>query len=548
VAHSDSTQQPSRIKVMVIGGGPVGLAMAVMLDRFQIEFVLVERSPGISDHPKARGCDIRTMELFRQWGIEDKVRARGLPSGSDSFAFVDAIAGHEYGRTVPELNVGHSPTWRCLVSQDVVEDELLALVRHSRVGRVLYNTEFVGYEELEGEVLVRTQDTRGGAAGEWRADFMIGADGAGSTVRRQTDITMRGPSTLAVMANEYWLADLSHLPRITATAAYRVVPNDPAESIWTVLNGNGRDRWLSTGHVGREGDERAAPRTDAEVVALARRQTGIADLDVKVISRSVWRLSRQVATKFRSGRVFLVGDAAHRFPPNGGFGMNTGIHDAHNLAWKLRLVFDGKAGAALLDTYDSERRPVAESNADFSLGNQKRFLATDAALRSGNRDQINFWIRDTHNHLHSSGQSLGFSYEEGALVADGTARTPLNPKHYQPNDRPGNRFPHVWLDLAMVRSTLDWFDQEFVLVAGPKAGEWLSAAQAAAESIGVPIRTRPLDVANESDGLWMGSRGAVLVRPDGHVAWRMPWAPADPAAELASAMSSILFRQADNIN
>jgi 2-polyprenyl-6-methoxyphenol hydroxylase-like FAD-dependent oxidoreductase len=543
-----SAQVPSRTKVMIVGGGPVGLAMAVMLDRFQIEFIVVERSDGISNHPKARGCDIRTMELFRQWGIEDKVRARGLPSGSDSFAYVDAIAGHEYGRTIPELNVGHSPTWRCLVSQDVVEEELYAVVQASRVGHFLYSTEFTSYEEVADGILVRTQNTQTGLAQEWLADFMIGADGAGSTVRRQTDITMRGPATLAVMANEYWLADLSHLPRITATAAYRVVPKDASESIWTVLNGNGRDRWLSAGQVGRESDERATPRTDAEVVALARRQTGLPDLDVKVISRSIWRLSRQVATKFRSGRVFLIGDAAHRFPPNGGFGMNTGIQDAHNLAWKLRLVFDGKAGAALLDTYDSERRPVAESNADFSLGNQKRFLATDTALRSGNRDQINFWIRDTHNHLHSSGQSLGFSYDEGALVQDGTAKTPLNPKHYQPNDRPGNRFPHVWLDLAMLHSTLDWFDRDFVLVAGPKAGDWVEAARAAAEKIGVPIRTHQLDVANESDGFWMGSRGAVLVRPDGHVAWRMPWTPVDPVAELTSVLGGLLCRQVSTVS
>ena len=534
------TSEVAKFPVAIVGGGPVGLAMAVLLDRFGIEFVLFERSPGITDHPKARGCDIRTMELFRQWGIEQKVQARGLPSGSDSFAFVDSLSGFEYGRTIPELNIGQSPSWRCLVSQDVVEEELYELVRDSRVGRVFWSTEFVDFNETEAGTTVRTRNTETGEVKTWRADLLIGADGAGSTVRRQTDITMRGPATLAVMANEYWLADLSHLPRITATAAYRVVPKVAVESIWTVLNGNGKDRWLSAGQVGRENDERATPRTDAEVISLARRQTGIPDLEVKVISRSIWRLSRQVATKFRSGRVLLIGDAAHRFPPNGGFGMNTGIQDAHNLAWKMRLVFDGKAGPALLDTYDTERRPVAESNADFSLGNQKRFLATDAALRSGNRDQINFWIRDTHNHLHSSGQSLGFAYEEGALVQDGTAKTPLDPKHYQPNDRPGNRFPHVWQDLAMTTSTLDWFDKEFVLVAGSKGDAWINSARDAAESAGVPVRVHQLDVTNEADGLRMGPRGATLVRPDGHVAWRMPWAPADARAELVSALTATL--------
>lgn len=534
--------RPSQVKLLIVGGGPVGMAMAVLLERFAIDYVLVERAQGVTDHPKARGCDIRTMELFRQWGMDERVKARGLQPGSDSFAFVDSISGHEYGRTIPELNIGQSPSWRCLVSQDVVEEEMAALIGRSHHGRVLYSTEFIGFKEDGAGVRVETRDLKTGELRAWRADYLIGADGAGSSVRRQTQITMRGPSTLAVMANEYWMADLSGLPRIAATAAYRVRPTEPGESIWTVLNTNGRDRWLSAGHVGAENDERAPPRTDAEVVALARKQTGLPDLDVKVISRSIWRLSRQVADRFRDGRVFLIGDAAHRFPPNGGFGMNTGIHDAHNLAWKFRLVFDGKAGARLLDSYDAERRPVAESNADFSLGNQKRFLATDAALRSGNVDQINFWIRDTDNHLHSSGQSLGFAYEEGALVPDGTARTPLQPRHYRPSDRPGGRFPHLWTNLARTHSTLDWFDRDFVLVAGPKADGWVESAPAVAEAAGLPIQVRQLDTAHEADGLWLGLRGAVLVRPDGHVAWRMPWLPADPTAVLGAVINTVLCR------
>ena len=531
-----------QVQVLIVGGGPVGMATALLLDRFGIRFAVIERGAGVSNHPKARGIDIRSMELFRLWGFEEKIKARGLPTGSDEFAFVDAMAGHEYGRTTAEPNLGQSPTWRCMASQDVVEEELVAVVQRSQYGRIYYETEFLEHQQTAEGVQASTRSLKNGESITWTAQYLIGADGAGSAVRRQTGIAMRGPSTLVMMANEYWMADLSHLPRIKATTAYRIVPQAADEAVWTVLNTNGRDRWLSAGPVGTESDERPGPRTDAEVVALARRQTGIPDLDVKVISRSTWRLSRQVAEKFRNERVFLVGDAAHRFPPNGGFGMNSGIQDAHNLAWKLKLVLEGRAGSALLDTYEVERRPIAESNADFSFGNQRRFVQTDMALRSGNRERIEFWIKDSNNHLHSSGQSLGFSYEEGALVPDGTVRQPLHPRWYRPSDRPGSRFPHAWLDLARKHSTLDWFDRDFVLVAGPQGSDWLQVAPRVAEKLGITIATRQLDAMDEALGFHFALRGAVLVRPDGHVAWRMPWVPADPEAELGGTLEKILAR------
>ena len=542
MSKTNGAQGVLRTKVIIVGGGPVGLAMSLLLGRFEIDHLLVERAAGTTDHPKARGVDIRTMELFRLWGVERKIAARGLPPGADVFAIVDTIAGAEYGRTVAELNLGQSPSWRCMVAQDAVEEELLTVARSQAHGQLRFGTEFVSFDAGNDGVKARLRDLASGEEEEWSADFLVGADGAGSNVRRQADIEMRGPSTIAVMANEYWSADLSHIPRIDATAAYRIVPKAPDHAIWTVLNTNGRDRWLSAGPVGKESDERPLPRTDAEVVQMARNQTGLPNLDVKVISRSTWRLSRQVANRFSRGRVFVVGDAAHRFPPNGGFGMNSGIQDAHNLAWKLKLVLDGQAGGALLNSYDTERRPVAESNADFSLGNQKRFVQTDIALRSGNRDQIEFWLRDTDNHLHSSGQSLGFSYEEGAVVPDGTVRMPLQSRYYSPSDRPGGRFPHLWMDLARTESTLDWFDRDFVLVYGPRGEDWIGVAREVAARTGVHIGARQLDTQDSRHGISMGQRGATLVRPDGHVAWRSAWVPADPVAALGSALDTILCR------
>jgi putative polyketide hydroxylase/tetracenomycin A2 monooxygenase-dioxygenase len=238
--------------------------------------------------------------------------------------------------------------------------------------------------------------------------------------------------------------------------------------------------------------------------------------------------------------VFVVGDAAHRFPPTGGFGLNSGVQDAHNLAWKLALVLRGLASERLLDSYDLERRPVAESNADFSTGNFRRFGETEKAIRSGNPDRIRFWLNDMDKHLHSIGQALGFTYDQGAVIPDGTVRTGHDTRVYTPMDRPGSRFPHLWLDPARRQSTLDWFDKEFVVVTGPLGSEWLEAGRSVAGALKLPLGLRMLPTADPGDGFQIGLRGAVLVRPDGHVAWRMPWLPTDPAKELAGALTTLL--------
>jgi len=535
-ANDPSTEST---RVLIVGGGPVGLAMALLLDRFNIPFVLLERSKSTTDHPKSRGCWIRTMELFRQWGIEDRIRARGLADKTDIFVYVESIAGREIGRTNPEPDHQHTPAWKCLVAQDAVEEELLAVASRSTCGQILFSTECVSFETTDTEVHVTARDTQTGAMRRWRADYLIGADGAGSSVRKQLGIEFRGPATIAVMANDYWRADLSHLPVARQAAGFRVIPEDCSLPVATILNTNGRDRWLTVSQIGEQQDERPSPWTDEDVVRIARGHTGIPDLEVEIINRSIWRVSRQVAASLRHGRVFLIGDAAHRFPPTGGFGLNSGVQDAHNLAWKLAYVLRGHATDALLDSYDLERRPVAESNADFSYGNRLRYAHVEAAVRSGDEDRISFWINDTDNHLHSIGQAIGFSYEEGAVIPDGTVRKPLDSREYHPTDRPGARFPHLWLDTARKHSTLDWFDHDFVLVCGPLGAESWSEAAAQAGSGGLPLDVQVLEQTHPAKGILMGSRGAVLVRPDGHVCWRMAWLPPKPGDILTQALRTI---------
>ncbi|MCP4618850.1 MAG: hypothetical protein GY844_20750 [Bradyrhizobium sp.] len=529
----------NQTSVFIVGGGPVGLAMGLLLHRFQIPCVIVERSMGTTNHPKSRGCFVRSMELFRQWGVEEPIRNRGLPPHADVWVCAKTFAGEELGRTTPEPNLGQSPSWKSMVSQDVVEEEILRKLEGSPYATVLYGTEALDFQESSDDVTIRARTIETGEEKQWRATYLIAADGAASQTRRDAGLSMVGPACIAVMSNDYWHGDMSHVPRARDIAGCRVLVDEPDIPASTILNTNGRDRWLSVTQIGGPNDERRELPDEGSTIERIRKQTGIPGLPIKMISRSAWRVSRQVAEKFRKDRVFLVGDAAHRFPPTGGYGLNSGVQDAHNLAWKLAFVLRGQASTRLLESYDLERRPIAQSNADFSMGNRTRIETMEKALRSGDRDWIAFWMEDYDNHLHSIGQSLGFRYEEGALLPDGTARTPVQPRIYTPSDRPGGRFPHIWLDPARQHSTLDWFDTEMTLVTGPAGQEWFEAGRCLARSGNVPLRLRQLPHDGRDSGIHMGPRGAVLVRPDGHVAWRIPYLPADPVQQLQDAMQGM---------
>ncbi|BCW87634.1 4-methyl-5-nitrocatechol 5-monooxygenase [Alphaproteobacteria bacterium SO-S41] len=529
----------SDVPITIVGGGPVGLSMALVLSRQGIASRVLEINATTTDHPKARGVWIRAMEIFRQWGVYQPIKDRGLPDASDSMVLMDGI-DREIARTAPEPFNDESPARKSIVAQDAVEEALAAELKNHPLAQVYWRTEFVGVEETPDGLRITANDLRTGETLTWNSTYLIGADGGKAGVAKLAGIEFEGPPVMATMLNTYFRADLSRFPAARDAAGLYFRPRKPEDDAFNILNTNGADRWLWLNRIGLERDERPRPLTEAETIARIRYALGVDDIKIELINESVWRVTRRIAKTFRKGRIFLVGDAAHRFPPYGGFGMNSGVQDAHNLAWKLAFVLAGKAGDALLDTYDTERRPIAHANADIALVNGARIPHLMDAHRSGDPDRIRFWLQDSENHIHSIGHTLGFVYEKGALVPDHTTPPDRTPRYYKPTDRPGSRYPHFWLDDARTTSSLDLFDRDFVLMIGPEADAWEAAAKEVAQARGIPIHVHRLASVDPKKGFAVGPHGAALVRPDGVTAWRTGWVGAQPAQDLATVLDAIL--------
>jgi hypothetical protein len=296
---------------------------------------------------------------------------------------------------------------------------------------------------------------------------------------------------------------------------------------------------------------------------------GIPDLPVELINTAFWRRTAQVAERFQADRVFLAGDAAHRFPPTGGFGANTGIQDVHNLAWKLAAVLSGWANPAVLETYHEERRPVAEANTDFSVTNGRRWEAARQAIVSGDDAAVAHALKEQVKHLDSEGQDLGFWYGSGALISDGTVPPAADSQAYVPSARPGSRAPHLWLrpsarlgshpvamglhhgerESAQI-STLDLFHSGLTLLTGSDADTWRDAGAQVARALAIPFTAFSIGPAGDfevPEGNWAAlygveAGGAVLVRPDGHVAWRIRGSETEPQKVMRRALATVIRR------
>ena len=545
--------------LLIAGGGPVGLCLSILLSRFGIAHVLIEKHPDTTIHPKARNLTVRSIEIMRSWGILDALSEIALPAEwTKQIIYTRTLAGDELGRMQTRAFAGApralSPVRTILSSQDIFEPVWRTHAEQYPGALLRFSHELEDFALQDDAVTATILNCETGQRTRVRAGYLVAADGSSSPVRTALDIPQSGPRDIGHYINVYFRADFG------AWIAHR-----PALLYWVATPGirgvfqplDGKQRWLCQIRFDPN-SESPGDYTSERCSRWIRQAVGNDDVDVEVLSIGNWSMHASVADRWRQGRVFLVGDAAHQLPPTGGLGLNTGLQDTHNLAWKIAAVSQGWAGEGLLDSYQSERRPVARFNADRSLLNSKLVGRITATALSGktedNAEAVAKRVRESRHYGNFTGVDLGLEYQAGALVPDGSdaqhAEDPVS--EYLPTGRPGCRAPHVVLKRAGKEfSTLDLFDREFCLLAGVEGQAWVDAASQIARHKKVPLsayRIGPVDSKADFEDLeavWLSvygvqSDGAVLVRPDGHVAWRRAHGGTEPQAELERVFTKIL--------
>ncbi|CAL9667086.1 4-methyl-5-nitrocatechol 5-monooxygenase [Streptomyces sp. enrichment culture] len=539
-------QTTHKVPVLIVGGSLVGLSTSVFLGRLGVRHTLVERHAGTSIHPRGRGNNVRTMEVFRVAGVEQGIRqAAATLAENHGILQTPTLVGDAGEWLFREIDPGggltrFSPSSWCLCSQNDLEPVLLE--HAGRIGGDLrYSTELMSFDPDPDGVtaVVKSRDT--GEHTTIRADYLVAADGPRSPVREQLGIGQSGPGDLfhniSITFRSRRLADVMGDRRFIVC----YLTNPDADG--ALLPVDNRENWVFHAPWHPENGETTEEFTDERCAEHIRRAVGDMDLDIQITGRAPWHAAQRVARSYRAGRVFLAGDSAHEMSPTGAFGSNTGIQDAHNLAWKLAAVLGGWAGDSLLDTYDAERRPVAEAT------------SARAAVRSVEHSHPGFAPPPGSAGAPQRGilnVALGYRYPRGAVVgADPTV--PVVPERLELTGEPGSRAPHMWLRRKGERiSTLDLYERSLVLLsdAGEASG-WHEAAVRLAEEMSVPLTSYRVgtgpdaEVAPDADADWSALHGttpagAVLVRPDGFVAWRSQGSVQDPVAVLGKVLAEVL--------
>jgi putative polyketide hydroxylase len=544
-------------RVIVVGAGPVGLGAALELARCGVRSVLIEKHDATSWHPKTRNFNTRTMEVARGWGPAVYKRLRGIdtpPGWKSPIRFLRTATGEEFGVIESKGFEGPgpdvSPACPVMSSQELIEAILLDGVRATGMVDVRFATEATklvrgGNARDDGAALeVRSRAT--GATEALTGRALVAADGAASLIRGELGIELEGAKELRHIVNCYFRADIeAHLGDRKGVVFF--VSNEHANGVLQPLDGAGR--WLCQISVQPQ-EWTPEVFTHERARAWIRAAVGVEGLRPEVLSLGFWKLNATVAERFVQGRVVLCGDAAHQFPPTGGLGVNTGLQGMHNAMWKLAGYVRGWAGWGLVTTYEAERRGVAQRITSQSLQNAMNVQLIAAAAAGGGQgpltaEQVVAESRRYGNHL---GVEFGIVYQSNAVIADGAVPPEVADSYsdYVPSATPGARAPHVWLGNPEARlSTLDLLGNGFTLLAGPGGGTWCSVAAEIERELGVTIGRYRIggpglqDGGGFTDAYGLAEDGAVLIRPDGHVAWRRATGPAIVAV-LRDAVSRIV--------
>lgn len=576
------------VDVAIVGGGPAGLTAAIALAQLGVDVAVFERRNTTSALPRAHLLNQRTMEVFDAIGVADDVYAMSPPEDRwHRVAWYTSLAGDRPGQG---REIGHIHAWGG--GPDAARYAAVSPNRYANVpqmrldpllrthadrhcpGRIHYGHEVTDIRNTDGGVELGVRDNDTGTIRTIDARYCIGADG-GRTVSSLLGVAMEGPTQLLDMVSMHVSADLSPWIHDDEVLLYYFVDPAGRAGFRGSMCAMGPDTW---GSQSREWAFHQAfawgTKTGMDEESLKDRFRdilGLPELEFEVHAVSHWEFEGVTAERYRVGNVFLVGNAAHRHPPTGGLGLNTAVQDVDNLCWKLAQVLRRTAAPGLLDTYESERRPIGLFNVRHSLENAGAHAKIAAALGLGSDttsaedgwSAVQSWLMpgpagahrraavaaavaangDDYSQLNVE---VGFVYEQGAVIPDPTEppSTHGSLRDYTPSTRPGHHLPHAWVRRGEeLVSTLDAVSRiDFTLLVDPvHQARWGDAVT----SIGIPVDVVAIGSSESPDWVALrqvGPDGAILVRPDRHVAWRTADMPIDTAGELSAALRALLSR------
>lgn len=575
--------------VLVVGSGPGGAAAALFLSTLGVANIMITKYRWTANTPRAHITNQRAMEVFRDLGIEQQVLADATPHElCGDTVFCTSIAGEEIGRihtwgTRPDREADYQLASPCL-TVDIPQTYLEPiLVRNAteRGTQARFSTEYLSHVQDHDKVDVRVRDRLTGHEYTIRCRYLVGADGARSKVAADIDLPFEGAMDIAGSMNITFKADISQYVDHRPSVLYWVI--QPGSNVGGIGTGLVRmvrpwDEWLIVW--GYDINEEPPHLDDAEAARIVRDLLGMPDLEPEITGYSLWGVNEMYATHLQRGRVFCVGDAIHRHPPSNGLGSNTSVQDSYNLAWKLAAVLRGEADPSLLESYSEERAPVAKRIVTRANRSAREFAeifdalgitgltdpAEMAAVIEQRKDNTPegaarraalVGAMDRKNYeFNAHGVELGQFYESRAIVSDGTrpAASPDEDLYHVMSTSPGAHLPHAWVgDNVTKRAMMDLAPYDrWTLITGVAGEDWAPAAEKVAAALGVALTSVVIGPGRAVTDLyydWSKLReveesGALLVRPDKHVAWRAHTLADDPEAALHVALSTVLGRDA----